>query len=149
MASEKELVSLLATIRYELSDSKALTFQKMYPKWKEGITITAEDLKQGKDRFQYGDKLYKCIQAHTTQAEYTPDLTPALFVIIDATHKGTIDDPIPVPEVITNFEYEWGKYYLENDVLYLCDRQGGAEGDKYELTFKPSQLEGIYFSKVE
>ena len=34
------------------------------------------------DRAQYNGTLYKCIQAHTSQADWTPDKTPALFVVV-------------------------------------------------------------------
>ena len=29
----------------------------------------------------FGEKLYKCVQNHTSQADYTPDITPALWVL--------------------------------------------------------------------
>ena len=32
------------------------------------------------DRVQHGGILYKCVQAHTSQADWTPDKTPALWV---------------------------------------------------------------------
>ena len=34
------------------------------------------------DRCRHSDKLYKCVQAHTSQADWTPDITPALWAII-------------------------------------------------------------------
>ena len=34
------------------------------------------------DRVRHGDKLYKCVQAHTAQADWTPDVTPALWTRI-------------------------------------------------------------------
>jgi hypothetical protein len=30
-------------------------------------------------RIRYGEKLYRCEQSHTSQADWTPDLTPALW----------------------------------------------------------------------
>lgn len=32
------------------------------------------------DRRKYGGKLYRCVQAHTSQDDWTPDVTPALWV---------------------------------------------------------------------
>lgn len=32
----------------------------------------------------YEDELYKCVQAHTTQSDWTPDITPALWAIKSA-----------------------------------------------------------------
>jgi len=34
------------------------------------------------DRVRHGDKLYKCVQAHTAQDNWTPDVTPALWTPI-------------------------------------------------------------------
>ena len=39
------------------------------------------DCKAG-DRVQHGGTLYKCVQAHTSQADWTPDATPALWVVV-------------------------------------------------------------------
>lgn len=46
---------------------------KSYLNWKANEVVTA-----GVIRF-FGNNLYKCIQPHTTQADWTPDLTPALW----------------------------------------------------------------------
>lgn len=89
------------------------------------------------DRRSYADKLYKCLQAHTSQAGWTPDATPALWAVIDVTHAGTIDDPIPAA---LNMEYHAGKYYTEDGASYLCTRDSGVP-----LAYLPSQLVGQYF----
>jgi hypothetical protein len=31
---------------------------------------------------QKGDTIYKCVQAHTTQSDWTPDITPALWTVV-------------------------------------------------------------------
>nr|DAI50779.1 MAG TPA: ChiA1-BD-binding domain protein [Caudoviricetes sp.] len=56
------------------TDENALKVAELYPVWATGITVLVGD------RYQYNDKLYKCVQAHTTQADWTPDVTPALWV---------------------------------------------------------------------
>ena len=125
------------------TDENALKVMDLYPMWAVGITVAVGD------RYQYDGKLYKCIQAHTTQADWTPDKTPALWTLIDVTQASTIDDPIPVPSEVSSFEYAWGKYYIEGETIYLCNREGGQEGDTYTLNFKPSELIGHYFEVVE
>lgn len=55
------------------SDEDALESIELFPKWKAGIAVATGE------RYQYNGKLYKVIQAHTTQADWTPDITPALF----------------------------------------------------------------------
>lgn len=150
MVTKNDLVQLLTETRPTLDDVKALKFKEIYPHWKAGIVITQSDIDQGKNRYQCDNILWKCIKPHTTQDNWRPSInTASLWTAINAGHSGTIDDPIPVPEVLTSFEYEWGKYYIESDVIYLCDGSGGKEGDKYTLQHKPSALIGHYFSKVE
>ena len=45
----------------------------MLPAWLQSITYSAND------RVQYNNELYKCVQAHTSQTNWTPDSTPALW----------------------------------------------------------------------
>lgn len=45
----------------------------LYPKWGSGLAVKIGDL------YQFGGTLYEAIQAHTTQADWTPDATPALW----------------------------------------------------------------------
>lgn len=58
------------------TDENALKVIDLYPKWTVGISVAKDS------RYQYNGKLYKCVQAHTTQADWTPDITPALWVIV-------------------------------------------------------------------
>ena len=74
--SSSELVNLLVEVRSQLNDQLALKYSARYPVWKEGIAVETGQ------RYQYGYRLYKCVQAHTTQADWTPDVTPALWVIV-------------------------------------------------------------------
>ena len=122
------------------TDENALKVIDLYPKWAVGIAVAKDS------RYQYNGKLYKCVQARTTQADWTPDITPALWTVIDVTHAGTIDNPIPA---VAGMEYVYGKYYIEGETVYICKRIGEAEGGTIVLQFLPSQLVGQYFELVE
>ena len=122
------------------TDENALKVIDLYPVWMVGISVAKDG------RYQYNGKLYKCVQAHTTQADWTPDATPALWTVIDVTHAGAIDDPIPA---VAGMEYVYGKYYIEGKTVYICKRTGEAEGGTIVLQFLPSQLVGQYFEVVE
>lgn len=87
------------------------------------------------------DVLFKCISPHTSQEDWTPELTPAMWNRIDLEHSGTKEDPIPAA---LNMMYYKDKYYTENGVLYLCTRDSGIA-----LAYLPSQLVGQYFEVVE
>lgn len=139
MATKAELVNLLVEVIPQLNDQLALKYSTMYPIWATGIAVEVGQ------RYQYGDRLYKVGQAHTTQSDWTPDVTPALWTVIDVTHAGTIDDPIPA---VAGMEYEYGKYYIEGETVYICQRTGEAAGGKITLYYLPSQLVGQYFEVV-
>ena len=122
------------------TDENAVKVIDLYPVWTVGIAVAKDS------RYQYNDKLYKVVQAHTTQADWAPDTTPALWAVIDVAHAGTIDDPIPA---VAGMEYVYGKYYIEGETVYICKRIGEAEGGTIVLQFLPSQLVGQYFEVVE
>ena len=58
----------------KLDDASALEAMALYPRWEAGKAYAADA------RIRYGDFLYRVVQAHTSQANWTPDQTPALFV---------------------------------------------------------------------
>ena len=121
-------------------DENAVKVIDLYPVWMVGISVAKDS------RYQFNGKLYKVVQAHTAQADWTPDITPSLWTVIDVAHAGTIGDPIPA---VAGMEYVYGKYYIEGETVYICKRIGEAEGGTIVLQFLPSQLVGQYFEVVE
>lgn len=136
----KSFCKTIKAMTLTADDQTALAGIELYPKWAVGIAVAKDS------RYQFNDKLYKCIQAHTTQADWTPNITPNLWTVIDVTHAGTIDDPIPAS---AGMEYVYGKYYIEGETVYICKRTGEAEGGTIVLQFLPSQLVGQYFELVK
>lgn len=123
-----------------LSDGEAATVPELITAWAYPVAYAEGD------RRSYGGKVYKCRQAHTSQADWTPDKTPALWAVIDAEHAGTQDDPIPASR---GMEYEYGKYYLDSEdgKTYKCERIGEAAGGKIVLQYLPHELVGQYFTE--
>ena len=145
--NKEQLVAFLKQARETATDEVALQGKELYINWDEMPDGT--EIPEGK-RLNCDDILWRCIQTHNKQSDRRPSIyTASLFTAINVEHAGTKEDPIPVPDQLTMFEYEWGKYYLEGSTLYICDIQGGKEGDKYDLAYKPSQLIGHYFSVEE
>lgn len=124
-----------------LSDGEAATVPELITAWAYPVKCNEGE------RRSYSGKVYKCRQAHTSQADWTPDKTPALWAVIDAAHAGTQDDPIPAAR---GMEYEYGKYYLdvEDGKTYKCERIGEAAGGKIVLQYLPHELLGQYFTEV-
>lgn len=137
--NKEELVTAIKAMTATADDKTALTAIELFPSWKESETVAVGDRKQ------YNGVLYKCVQAHTTQSDWTPDAIPSLWTVIDASHQGTIEDPIPASR---GMEYEYGKYYSEGESIYLCERTGEALGGKIVLQYLPSELVGQYFTEA-
>lgn len=133
----KAIRNSMNTVTANLTDEQALEVIELYMPWVVGEAVAVGDMRRDKG------KLYRCRQAHTTQADWPPELTPALWAVINETHAGTIDDPIPAER---GMEYEYGKYYLdpEDGKIYLC-QYGDATGTVI-LQYLPHELIGIYFS---
>lgn len=71
-----ELRRLIEKASISLDDESALQGIELFPLWK---AIPPMEYEVG-DRIRYNDTLYKCVQAHTSQSDWTPDVTPALWV---------------------------------------------------------------------
>lgn len=133
----RALIKIAVKVAREVSDDQeALQMKSLYKQFDKQI---GRALEVG-EYIQYGDKLYRVLQSHTCQAEWTPDIAASLFVVIDVEHKGTMEDPIPAN---VNMEYFNGKYYVEGEKIYLCTRDSGIA-----LQFLPSQLVGQYFTEA-
>lgn len=72
-AKAKQLRQLIERIAVTLDDETALTGVELFPLWAIGRAYATGD------RVQYNGTLYKCVQAHTSQADWTPDAAPSLF----------------------------------------------------------------------
>lgn len=136
-----ELRPIIEQAAVSLSDGEAATVPELITAWAYPVAYAEGD------RRSYGGKVYKCRQAHTSQTDWNPAATPALWVVIDVTHAGTQDDPIPASR---GMEYEYGKYYLDSEdgKAYLCERTGEAAGGKIVLQYLPHELAGQYFTAV-
>lgn len=101
-----------------VDDQTALRMIAFYPDWEGGKAYAAGD------KLVSGGKLYKVLQAHTSQSTWVPGAagTESLYTRIDAEHDGTKYDPIPYEG---NMALENGKYYTQGGVLYKCTRDTG------------------------
>lgn len=106
-----------------LTDAQALTVKALYEQWEDlvGQKFTAE--KEGY-KFLYGEDLYKTVNAEQEfQAQWVPgEGTESIYIRIDERHAGTLEDPIPYSG---NMELEQDKYYSQDGVTYLCNRDTG------------------------
>ena len=110
----------------DLADGEALKVKDIYPEWEE---LWGQALPAG-FKLQYGDGLYKVVQAHAAQEGWKPDALPALYALVQDSHAGTLQDPIPYQRMML---LEEGKYYTQGGKVYLCTT-GSATGYDADLT---------------
>lgn len=109
----RKLRPIIEQAMQSVNDSTAVQAVELYPKWAVGVAYSVGF------KVQYNGRLYKVIQPHTSQSDWTPDKVPSLFTEINETDKGTLDNPIPYNG---NMELEMGKYYSQYGVVYICTR---------------------------
>lgn len=73
----KELRRLIEKASVSLSDEEALTGVELFPVWK------ADGSYQTDDRVQFEGTLYKCLQDHNAQDDWTPVDAVSLWVRVD------------------------------------------------------------------
>ena len=101
----------------EVDDNTALRMLEFYPEWASGMDYSIGY------KVQHGGKLWRCLQAHTSQSGWEPSTaTASLWEEICESHAGTLNDPIPYDG---NMALEAGKYYIQDYVIYLCNRDTG------------------------
>lgn len=123
-----------------LDDAQALTVKAIYPQWDE---VIGQAVKQG-FKFLYNDTLFKVIQPDglIIQEQYIPgEGTESLYAVINETNAGTQEDQIPYNG---NMALENGKYYSQDGVIYLCNRD--TEIPVYQAL---KDLVGLYVTVAE
>lgn len=135
----QEIRTSIDSVTVALADADAAKNPMLFLPWEVGVKYVVGD------RRRHDGKVYRCLQAHTSQADWTPPVVPALWVVVNVSSPGTIDDPIPASK---GMEYEYGKYYLdpEDSKTYLCKRLN--ETGTIVLHYLPHELIGQYFEEA-
>lgn len=118
-----------------VDDQTAVRMTAFYPEWCSGHAYTAGY------KVQYNGRLWRCIQAHTSQDSWVPSTdTASLWERIDEEHTGDQYDPIPYDG---NMALTAGLYYTQGGMTYLCTRDTGIA--VYNAL---SELVGLYVEEV-
>lgn len=75
-AFARKLRAYIEKAALSLTDEDALDAVELYPIWQINTAYTAGD------RYRHEGVLYRCVQSHTSQADWTPDATPALWTVV-------------------------------------------------------------------
>lgn len=91
LQAAEQLRKALQIFAQTLTDEEAMEIATVYPAWATDTAYKVNEM------VTYGlnevddPQLYRCVQAHTSQADWTPDVTPSLWVAI-----GLAPDQIPI-----------------------------------------------------
>ena len=117
--TESEVISMLLRQQVntlEVDDQTAYRMREFYPEWAADTTYPVGY------KVQYSGKLWKVIQAHTSQTGWEPENAASLWEGINETHDGSLYDPIPYDG---NMALAAGLYYVQDGKVYLCNRDTG------------------------
>ena len=126
-----------------LSNTEALSVKEFYPVWNENsLSINKVD------KYQHNGKLYEADQAHTSEANFSPDRMSSIWHVVVEDHDGTLEDPIPYNEELNplwqGMILEEGKYYTQSGTVYKCTRDSGIK-----LTQNLADLVGHYVEQIK
>ena len=72
----RRLRRLIEQAAVSLDDESALSGVELFPEWKADTAYSVWD------RVRDNNVLYKCVQSHTSQSDWNPSITPALWVVV-------------------------------------------------------------------
>ena len=108
-AKAKQLRQIIEQLAVTLDDETALTGVELFPAWVVGKAYAVDD------RAQYNGTLYKCVQAHTSQSDWIPSATPALWKTV------SVDEyPEWVQPTGAHDAYNIGDKVTYNGQHYIC-----------------------------
>lgn len=137
MVRKSEAIKLrhhIETAVQSLPDSDALEAVVLHPEWGTNTNYLADY------KVRRGGRLWRCLQAHTSQIGWEPENAASLWTEICESHAGTLEDPIPYNG---NMALESGKYYSQNSEIYRCTRD--TVNPVYNAL---SELVGLYVEEV-
>ena len=108
------LISAIRAVREAVNDETAVEVKDLFAEWKPDTEYAYHD------RILRNDKLYRVEQAHTSQADWPPELTPALYTEI--AKPGEIPvwrQPTGVQDAYMTGDEVW--YPEENTDVYVSD----------------------------
>lgn len=106
--------TVLEDVLAMLTDEQAATIPGAFPKWAVDVAYEAGD------RRRYAGTLYRCIQAHTSQVDWTPDVAISLWV--------RVGEPGEIPEWVqptgAHDAYSEGDHVMHNGKEWVSTVEG-------------------------
>lgn len=108
-----KLKDIMHKAAISLNDEDALEAVELFPLWEVGVEYVLDV------RVRYLKKLYKCVQAHLSQENWTPDIAPALWT--EVAKPGEIPvwkQPTGVQDAYNTGDLVY--YPTKDDFVYRC-----------------------------
>lgn len=106
----RKLREIIEGMAVNLDDATAIESAELFPAWSGNGVAYAVD-----QRVRYNGVLYKVLQAHTSQSDWSPEVAPSLFARV----------LIPDPEVIPVWvQPDSTNPYMIGDKVYYPDENG-------------------------
>ncbi len=111
----RKIRELIRKAAESLTDADALEGVELFEPW-EADRAYAADV-----RLRYGDKLYRVVQAHTSQADWTPDVTPALYTEVSVEEWPAWRQPLGAEDA-----YQEGDKVSHNGAHWISTTDGNV-----------------------
>ena len=136
LQAAEQLRRALQMFAVTLTDDQAMEVATVYPVWEIGKTYTAGTILRHGQNGVGDPQLYRVVQEHTSQADWPPEATPALYTAIGLTSDGY---PIWSQPTGAHDAYNAGDIVEYNGILY----KSLVDGNVYSPNAYPAGWEVV------
>lgn len=123
LQAAEQLRKALQMFAATLTDEQAMEVATIYPVWETGRAYAVDDIVSYGTNSVGDPQLYRVVQAHTSQADWTPDSVPALY---DAFGLDDTGYPVWSQPTGAHDAYNAGDIVSYNGTLYRSLIDGNA-----------------------
>lgn len=123
LQAAEQLRKALQMFAATLTDEQAMEVATIYPVWETGRAYAVDDVVSYGTNGVGDPQLYRVVQAHTSQADWTPDSVPALY---DAFGLDDTGYPVWSQPTGAHDAYNAGDIVSYNGTLYRSLIDGNA-----------------------
>lgn len=116
LAAQMNRAIQMFTQNLNLPDEQAMEVADLYPEWQEKKAYAVDEILKYGENADGETQLYKVLQAHTSQADWTPDTAASLYKKVGFTDSGV---PMWTQPLGATDAYKKGDLVSYNGQLYV------------------------------
>lgn len=116
LAAQMNRAIQMFTQNLNLPDEQAMEVADLYPEWQEKKAYAVNEILKYGENADGETQLYKVLQAHTSQADWTPDTAASLYKKVGFTDSGV---PVWTQPLGATDAYKKGDVVSYNGQLYV------------------------------